>query len=270
MPCQGTDAIRLDLTPMFLYHHQARKGLKVRSFIIFALLLGCSFSKSSLAEKDAGKIDYAAVGDVPLDTMREIEKVVDAHRARIIDNFNVESMPAVTVRVWQDRDEFEQSYGDDAEFVQGYVSQDKWEARFFNGRPDIGLGVVHEYTHLVTLAINPTFDNNPRWLWEATAIYESGRPPVPDVSKLNCFAAGHYPTIESLDEHPLNIYKVGYFLADFIVSKWGQEKMVALVKSNGDIDSTLGVTVREFESAWLIFLQDNHELEFGEEPKEDC
>ena len=66
-------------------------------------------------------------------------------------------MPFVTVKIWQNRDEFEQSYGDNAEFVQGYVAQDLWEARFFNGRPNLGLGVLHEYIHLVTLAIKPEY-----------------------------------------------------------------------------------------------------------------
>jgi len=242
----------------------------MRRFTIVTLLLSCFFSNTLLAENDMNKIDYVAVGNVPVDTMRKIEEKVDAHYRRIIKNFRVKDMPAVTVRIWQDRDEFEQSYGDDAKFVQGYVAQDLWEARFFNGRPEIGLGVVHEYTHLVTLALNPTFNNNPRWLWEATAIYESSRPPVPEISNLKCFSASSYPTIESLEQHPFNIYKVGYFLIDFIVSKWGQEKLVELVNSNGDIKLTLKVTIKDFERMWLSFLKNKYKLNFSEALEKDC
>ena len=242
----------------------------MRRFTVLTLLLSCFFSNTLLAEKGMNQIDYAAVGDVPEKTMRGIEESVDAHFRRIIKDFNVSDMPTVTIKVWQDRDEFEQSFGEDAQFVQGYVVQDLWEARFFNGRPEIGLGVVHEYTHLVTLALNPTFNNNPRWLWEATAIYESGRPPVPEISSLKCFSANSYPTIESLERHPFNIYKVGFFLTDFVVSKWGQEKLVELVKSNGDIELTLKITIKEFERGWISFLQNQHKLSFSERSSKDC
>lgn len=242
----------------------------MRRFTLVTLLLSCFFSNTLLAGKVMNQIDYAAVGDVPVKTMRGIEETLNAHYRRIIKNFNIKDMPAVTVKIWQDRDEFEQSYGNDAKFVQGYVAQDLWEAHFFNGRPEIGLGVVHEYTHLVTLALNPTFNNNPRWLWEATAIYESGRPPVPEISSLKCFSINSYPTIESLEQHPFNIYKVGYFLTDFIVSKWGQEKLVELVKSNGDIKLTLKITSEEFERMWISFLQNKYELSFSEIPTKDC
>jgi len=242
----------------------------MRRFTIATLLLSCFFSNTLLAGKDMNQIDYVAVGDVPVKTMRGIEETVDANYRRIIKNFKVNDMPVVTVRVWQDRDEFEQAYGDDAKFVQGYVAQDLWEARFFNGRPEIGLGVVHEYTHLVTLALNPTFNNNPRWLWEATAIYESGRPPVPEISNLKCFSANSYPTIESLEQHPFNIYKVGYFLTDFIVSEWGQEKLVELVKSNGDIELTLKITIKEFERMWISFLHNKYKLSFSEKSTKNC
>ena len=183
----------------------------MRNFIIVTLFICCFFTNAALANKDNIKIDYVSVGDVPNATMEQIKKTVDTHKNRIVNNFKVNNMPAVTVKVWQDRNEFELEYGDDAEYVQGYVVQSAWQARFFNGRPELGLGVVHEYTHLVTLALNPSFNNNPRWLWEATAIYESGRPPIPDISSLKCFSEESFPTIESLEKHPFNIYKVGYF-----------------------------------------------------------
>lgn len=165
---------------------------------IATLLMCCFFVNPAIANKDKSNINYVSVGDVPISKIEEIKKTVDIHKNRIIKNFNVHNMPDVTVKVWQDRNQFETEYGDDAEYVQGYVVQSAWEARFFNGQPDLGLGVVHEYSHLVTLALNPSFNNNPRWLWEATAIYESGRPAIPNISSLKCFSEESFPTIESL------------------------------------------------------------------------
>jgi len=240
----------------------------MRHFLISTLLICCFFTSTAIANKD--NIDYVSVGNVPKDTIEEIKQTVDTYSSRIVKNFQVKNMPTVTVKVWQDRDEFELEYGDDAEYVQGYVVQSSWEARFFNFRPEIGLGVVHEYTHLVTLALNPSFDNNPRWLWEATAIYESGRPPVPDISNLKCFSKEHYPSIESLNQHPFNIYKVGYFLTDFIVTKWGRDSLVKLVKSNGNIKVSLNISVNDFEKMWLSFLEDKYKLSYSETSDKDC
>ncbi|WP_371372925.1 hypothetical protein [Thalassotalea aquiviva] len=242
----------------------------MRTFTIVSLLICCLFANVAVANKDKGKIDYVFVGDVPKTTMEEIKKTVEQYKSRITKNFKVSNMPAVTVKIWQDRNEFEREYGDGAKYVQGYVVQSTWEARFFNGRPELGLGVVHEYTHLVTLALNPSFNNNPRWLWEATAIYESGRPPIPNISSLKCFSKNSFPNLESLEQHPFNIYKVGYFLADFIVSKWGRDSLVKLVESNGDIEKTLKTSVNDFEKMWLLFLQDKHQLSFAESSDIDC
>jgi len=242
----------------------------MRHLTVVTLLICCLFTNVAIAGHDKSNIDYVSVGNVPEDTMEGIKKIVEAHKSRIITNFKVNNMPAVTVKIWQDRNEFELEYGDDAEYVQGYVVQSAWEARFFNGRPELGLGVVHEYTHLVTLALNPSFNNNPRWLWEATAIYESGRPPIPDISSLKCFSEESFPTLESLNQHPFNIYKVGYFLTDFIVSKWGRDGLVKLVESNGDIEMSLKTSVNDFEIMWISFLQDKYEPGYSETSDTDC
>jgi hypothetical protein len=93
----------------------------MRHFSIVTLLMCCFFTNTAIANKDKNIIDYVSVGNVPKDTMEEIKKTVDTHKSRIIKNFKVNNMPAVTVKVWQDRNEFELEYGDDAKYVQGYV-----------------------------------------------------------------------------------------------------------------------------------------------------
>ena len=34
----------------------------------------------------------------------------------------------------------------------------------------------HEFAHCVSLKINPAIGNNPRWLWQAVALYEANLP----------------------------------------------------------------------------------------------
>jgi hypothetical protein len=52
-------------------------------------------------------------------------------------------------------------------------------------------------------------------------------------------------------------------LTDFIVSKWGQDSLVKLVKSNGNIKVTLDISVIDFEKMWLSFLEEKYKLSFG-------
>ena len=130
--------------------------------------------------------------------------------------------------------------------------------------------IASRIAHLVTLALNPTFNNNPRWLWEATAIYESKRPQVPEISDLKCITHNSVPTLSSLNEHPFNIYKVGFFLVEFIETTWGRDTLLALVKFDGDTQEALGISENDFEQRWLEFLRKNYHLNSTDQYQLDC
>ena len=233
-------------------------------FVLFAISLSANSADLSVA------ISYEAVGDVPNETMDSVRNTLNEYTSQVLDKYQVDDMPPVTVKIWQDRKDFEAAYGEDAKYVQGYVVQDSWEVRFFNGLPGLGFGVLHEFTHLVTLALNPTFNNNPRWLWEATAIYESKRPPVPEISDIKCITNNSVPTLSNLNAHPLNIYRVGFFLADFIEATWGQGALIALVKFNGDTHKALGISENDFEQQWLMFLKTKYHLNSKDQYQSEC
>lgn len=233
-------------------------------FVLFVMSLSASASDKPVA------ISYTPVGGVPDETMNSVKNTLNRYTRQVLDRYQVDDMPPVRIKVWQNRKDFEATYGEGAKYVQGYVVHDLWEVRIFNGLPGLGFGVLHEFTHLVTLALNPTFNNNPRWLWEATAIYESKRPPVPQISDLKCISDNSAPTLSSLNKHPFNIYKVGYLLIDFIETSWGHDTLVALVKSNGDTRKTMGVSASDFEQQWLMFLKNKYELNSTDQYQSDC
>lgn len=233
-------------------------------YVLFVISISANAADSPVA------ISYTPVGGVPNATMDSVKNTLNKYTTQVLDKYQIDNMPSVTVKIWQNRKDFEATYGEDAKYVQGYVVHDLWEIRFFNGLPDLGFGVLHEFTHLVTLALNPTFNNNPRWLWEATAIYESKRPPVPEISDLNCITNNSAPTLSSLNKHPFNIYKVGFFLVDFIETTWGQDTLIALVKFNGDTQKALGISESDFEQQWLIFLKNKYKLNSTDQYQSDC
>ena len=59
-------------------------------------------------------------------------------------------------------------------------------------------------------------------------------------------------------------------MIDYIISKFGQEKLVELVKSNGDIKLTLKITIKGFERMWLSFLQKKYKLSLSDVSEKNC
>ncbi|NMP16328.1 hypothetical protein [Thalassotalea sp. Y01] len=226
-------------------------------FILSLSLYG--FAVQTKADKQS-PYSIVAIGEISAQTIAEIKQQMDQHYHAILSRYKVDTLPPVTIKIWQDRSDFEDAYGTDAQYVQGYVVASDWEIRFFNGRPKLGLGVVHEFTHLVTLAVNSDFNNNPRWLWEATAIYESMRPPVIAIGELKCVSSNRVPSIEQLNNHPFNIYRLGYYLNEFIIATWGYDGLLRLIKHNGDISAALGMSEQAFVAAWQTFLNGKYTL----------
>ncbi len=213
---------------------------------------------------------FIPVGAVPPKTMLEISETLQLHGDRIVQKFGITNLPMITVKVWQDRKAFEASFGENSKNVQGYVDTQNWEVRLFNGRPTLGLTAVHEFTHLVTVALNPSIVNKPRWLWESIAIYESNRPPVPEPTKLGCISPSTFPRLDELDTHPSNIYRIGYFITDYILSTWQQEGLKKLIFFNGNTQEALGVSKEKFESDWLKYMLSKYDLQFVKDASKNC
>ena len=113
---------------------------------------------------------------------------------------------------------------------------------------------IHEFTHNVTLHLNPSAGNNPVWLWESVAVYEAGQ----YVSPVNVpyLAARQFPTLAQLNERngPYSVYDVGYTLGEFIIQRWGWTGMRALITAHGDTSQALGLSVADFERDWRNFV----------------
>lgn len=113
---------------------------------------------------------------------------------------------------------------------------------------------VHEFAHNVTLHLSPAAGNNPVWLWEAVALYESGQFVPP--SSVAWLSAGTFPTLAQLNDRsgPYSIYQVGYVLAEFVVRTWGTDGLRRLVLAGGDTSTALGLSTGDFEGAWPAFV----------------
>jgi len=119
--------------------------------------------------------------------------------------------------------------------------------------------LVHEFAHCVSLHVNPRIANKPRWLWEAVAIYES-RQSV-DLRTVGYMTALQPPSIEELNLiENTRIYEVGYSIAEFIVSRWGQPALPDLILADGDTAAVLGLTPADFHREWFAFARQRYGL----------
>lgn len=143
-----------------------------------------------------------------------------------------------------------------------HFMQQAWDEK------NVGKIAVHEFTHTVTLKLlinqepkplnSKQFDNKfaafPTWLWEGISIYEAKQ--FVDPRTLSFMANGHYPELAELNNRSKGqkIYQVGYILIEYILQKYGHDKLIALIKNYGNIPLTLNVSEKDFMKDWDAFV----------------
>jgi hypothetical protein len=196
-------------------------------------------------------------GQAAADTLSAIADQLEREFPRLSADLGVADLPVTTVEVWTDRESYYadmvatigRRYDGSTGYVAGATNVTILDGANAPGR------ATHELAHCVSLRVNPTIGNNPRWLWETVALYENGE--RVDPRTLASMQGGAYPTLEQLNSDfsaGRQIYDVGYLLGEFIVATWGRDGLVRLIQANGDTARTFGLTPSEFEQQWVGFV----------------
>ncbi|HMS34877.1 MAG TPA: hypothetical protein PKC91_12410 [Ignavibacteria bacterium] len=113
--------------------------------------------------------------------------------------------------------------------------------------------LIHEFAHCVSYHIRPNIANNPRWLWESVAVYESGQFVSPH--NVNCLVSHDPPSLDQLNSfNNTMIYDVGYLLAEYIIINWDKAHFINMILTNGNIQQVLGISPVDFEKGWFEFV----------------
>lgn len=114
--------------------------------------------------------------------------------------------------------------------------------------------IIHEFAHCVSMKINPTIPNNPRWLWETVANFEGNLPWDPKM--LQYLVDQKPPSLNDLNQMSnTRIYEVGHFIGQFIQETKGGDGFKALILNNGNLKETFNMTDEEFTKAWFQFVK---------------
>jgi hypothetical protein len=234
-----------------------RNPLPVSSVIIFSVLLiacrnGTPASQSIADTADPIIITTDAFSFVLHEGVQrgqaaEIGDSLSANASRIMQHLRVASMPHVTIELWsRDRsDDFYAEMGKRLGQVYpgagGYTPGNKDICLLWD--PTTPRAAVHEYAHLVSIAVKSNIGNNPRWLWEAVAQYESRTFDQPASWPP---AQRAFPGFAQLNQYNSSLpYRWGYFICSTVIARWGDDAYLNLIKSNADIRTTLGITEEE-------------------------
>jgi len=237
-----------------------KKGLKLILSIIIINTTACSKESvnDTTSVSTSRNFTFVLYDGLTQDITAPILKKLEDNYARVLADLKVEKMDPVKIQIWNSEAEFQniikKDLGTNFWGATGYV-YGKNDVRVLN-RGSAAQIALHEFCHAVSMYVNNRIGNNPRWLWEAVAIYESGE--LVNPKSVSYLAAGNFPTLNELntDYNSSNhkIYSVGYVLSEYIITTWGKDKYVDLIKTNGDVQSSLGVSVQQFEIGWKDFV----------------
>jgi hypothetical protein len=205
--------------------------------------------------------DFVLYDGLSWNAVRPSLDPMEAQYPRVTDDLQVPEPPRVRVEVWAARSAFDSAtqatLGVIYQGATGYVLGTTGVRLLLN--ENTAQESVHEFAHVLSLNLNPTIANNPRWLWEAVAVYEAGQ--FVDPHSLPYLVQGDYPTLAELNtaynDGGRRIYEVGYLLGEFIVLRWGRTGLVDLIRANGDT-AVLGLSQADFEAAWHAYIGERY------------
>ena len=194
-------------------------------------------------------------------TIAATASAAEGHHARIVADLGLAAVPPVTVTLYPDSASLRAGVaplvGSIPSFASGLVTGPDAIHVLSPNAPvwsyEAGVtAIVHEFAHCVSLRVNPSIANNPRWLWETVALHEARQ--VTDPRTLAYLRAHQPPTLAELNRiEDTRVYEVGGLIGEFVVATWGREALPALLRSNGNLPAVLGVDEATFVSRWLAF-----------------
>jgi len=123
---------------------------------------------------------------------------------------------------------------------------------------------VHEVVHKIVALISC---NIPRWLDEGTAsfIAKDNREAWIKETVSDGVRSNTLPSFDCLDtgndfEEFFNRdgYQYSYTIVEFIVDKYGYDKLVGFIKEPDNVSNLMGCTLQELEHLWIKYIQRNY------------
>jgi hypothetical protein len=249
----------------------------MKRLILFLFLI--LFCTGVIHSQSTDVFKYRLYDDLKDEDITVLKNKLNDNVGRIMGDLGLDIGKAgtFTVHIWHNRENFlttmEQKLGKRYPQSNGYAMGYSEIAVMYVDRPQTMIDMSgllycftleeiaeHEFVHCLSMRLNSRFPNNPRWLWESFAMYESNE--NYDPATLSYLKAANYPSLNELDTDfnvgNYKIYQVGFLIGEFIITKWGRSKLIELVKSLGDISKVLNISTTKFEMSWKQFVDQKY------------
>lgn len=197
----------------------------------------------------------------------KVAATIEEEFARLIQSFELGDFPKTTIRIYPDLETYHNAVlTPGAPKWQMGRAWDNHEIRMLSpsvaeaitGEPtNAGEMILHEFIHCLHLSMIPDTQRAPGWLWEGLALYKGccqwGESPF----ELDYMQNGTYPSLKQIEkDRTFQIkYDLGYYLIEFIDSSFGWDQVLDLIKNNGDIKSSLNISVKDFQEQFYTYLE---------------
>lgn len=187
--------------------------------------------------------------EVDTSSVYHIAEKLERDYKKILSDFKLKKIPVTTVRIYPDLASFHQgiNFPNAPENILATAfgkSDFRMVSPTVKGLDSLMLinGVTHEFTHCVHLNIDYS-PNNPRWLWEGVAMFESGW--FFDPAEIDIIRNKNFPPFAALNNGME--YMLGYVIIEAIKDIWGFDMVIRLIKKRGDVQAVLQLKQDKFE-----------------------
>lgn len=251
---------------------------------ILVILPACTNVKNSAAEVNKLQLEQSAdttelrketehfqfyCAESDAECLKDLAETLEGNYSRITSDLNADLGFKVKVYLYKDINTFHKAIGqiDAPDWVVGAAFGNDIQmvsplrpGRIHNYDSLIKV-VVHEFTHVVIKNISSPEVIIPQWLNEGVATYEAKQTDqLYGIGKL--IRLDRIPSIETLESNSSydamsdnKLYQFSYTLAEFIINKYGIEKLNNFIRSPSDYSGILGVDNNDFEQAWKDYLK---------------
>ena len=208
----------------------------------------------------------------PLDSAQipALGSYLESKIGRLLDDFNIEKLPSIKIRIYPDFNSYHNAVlTPNAPKWQRGRAWDSDEIRMLSpitAKEETGEDVqlknvvLHEFIHCIHLNMIKDGTRVPGWLWEGIAMYKGCCQWVDNPNDLDYIKKGNKPTLKQIenDRSYQMKYDLGYFIIQFLDHKYGWDKVLQLIDSNGRLKDVLGVSTREFQKEFYDYLEKNY------------
>lgn len=257
------------------HHHDNMKRFK-RALLISAILVPAFliiyFIPESRKEINTQHFTFLFSSSIDTITIFKLADALENNYVRIGNDLKTQPSNNIETNVYAQRWRYIKATGNWSASgnIEGisklYFVEQAW------GENDNTKVAVHEFAHTVTLKLlldnetqpvnSKSFDKKfstfPIWLWEAMSVYEAKQ--FVDPKALPYLNDGQYPGIPELNNRLKGgkIYSCGYTIIEYILSKYGQDNLINLVKNYGELKKSFNVTDEQFCKDWYTFVKEKY------------